>query len=165
MSTEKYQRRYRRGFACCGRILTRFFALWQEFGAFLCALAHYSRATTGFPTHFFCALFACPRCIVYTLRQGFYTFFTRFFMCFGMLVARYGRFFDAFLRAFVLWRIARALRQGFRRIFLRAFYVLWYIGCTPRGGFSTFLRVFCFCGRFHAFRRDPCKAATTGRSK
>ena len=38
-------------------------------------------------------------------------------MCFGMLVARYGRFFDAFLRAFVLWRIARALRQGFRRIF------------------------------------------------
>ena len=65
-------------------------------------------------------------------------------MCFGMLVARYGRFFDAFLRAFVLWRIARALRQGFRRIFLRAFYVLWYIGCTPRGGFSTFLRVFLF---------------------
>lgn len=64
-------------------------------------------------------------------------------MCFGMLVARYGRFFDAFLRAFVLWRIARALRQGFRRIFLRAFYVR-YIGCTPRGGFSTFLRVFLF---------------------
>lgn len=28
MSTEKYQRRYRRGFACCGRILTRFSALW-----------------------------------------------------------------------------------------------------------------------------------------
>lgn len=69
-----------------------------------------------------------------------------------MLVARYGRFFDAFLRAFVLWRIARALRQGFRRIFLRAFYVLWYIGCTPRGGFSTFFcAFFVFVGGFARF--------------
>lgn len=69
-----------------------------------------------------------------------------------MLVARYGRFFDAFLRAFVLWRIARALRQGVPAHFFARFYVLWYIGCTPRGGFSTFLRVFfVFVGGFARF--------------
>lgn len=61
-----------------------------------------------------------------------------------MLVARYGRFFDAFLRAFVLWRIARALRQGFRRIFLRAFMCFGTLVACHAGVSAHFCAFFLF---------------------
>ena len=80
------------------------------------------------------------------------------------------------MRFYVLWRIIRAPRQGFRHIFLRTFCVpamhclhaktgvlmhflrvfcvLWYVGCTPRGGFRTFFARFCALAH--------CSCATAG---
>ena len=110
MSTEKYQRRYRRGFACYGRILTRFlrygrslvrfYVLWRIIRAprrgfrhiflrtFCVSAMHCLHAKTGVPAHFF-ARFLCALVHWLHATQGGSTFLRVFFIFVGGF-ARFG---------------------------------------------------------------------------